>query len=151
MQPAHRAAKVKRCAEIALEKADGDLERALKVLPLAKARTLLKCFPGIAEPGADKVLLLCGLAGSPALDSNGIRVLARLGFIAEEPSYARMYRAGVAVIRSEGMARSKAATAFALLREHGRELCKRSLPLCAACPLQKKCAYAVSRARARRA
>lgn len=150
MQPARRAAKVQRCAEIAVEKADGDLKQTLKTLPPAKARALLRSFPGIAGPGADKVLLLCGFANSATLDSNGIRVLARLGYIAEETSYSHMYRAGVAILNAEGMTRSRTMEAFAVLREHGRELCKRSLPLCAVCPLQKQCAYAASRTRARR-
>src|SRR5581483_1243796 len=72
MQAAHRAAKVRRCAEIAIEYAGGNLKDALRKLDRAKRRALLKRFPGIGDPGADKVLLLCGFEASPALDSNGL-------------------------------------------------------------------------------
>jgi endonuclease-3 len=147
MQPVHRAEKVIRCAEIAIDSAGGNLKRALRGLTPAKSRALLKRFPGIAEPGADKVLLLCGLSEAPSLDSNGLRVLTRLGFIAEDGSYARAYRAGVSFLSASGITGEKAVAAFALLREHGRQLCKRTAPLCALCPLQKSCEYALSRRR----
>lgn len=136
MQPTRRAEKVLRCAEIALEHADGDLASTLKSLDSRRRRTLLKRFPGIGEPGADKVLLLCGLEQSPALDSNGLRVLERLGFIDPSPSYASSYRAGVAFVRSQ---RLDPLAAFTLLREHGRELCKRTTPYCYRCPLRDNC------------
>ena len=34
----------------------------LRALPLAKARALLKLYPTIADPGADKILLFAGIA-----------------------------------------------------------------------------------------
>ncbi len=150
MQPARRAEKVARCAQIAVDRAGGNLKRALQALTLAKSRALLKMFPGIGEPGADKVLLLCGLSDSPALDSNGLRVLARLGFIADDESYSRSYRAGATFLVASRITGKKAAMTFALLREHGRDLCKRSTPACALCPLQKQCAYALARTVRRR-
>lgn len=142
MQPANRAAKVRRCAELALEYAENGLAKTLRALPLKNARALLKRFPGIGEPGADKVLLVCGLAKTPALESNGLRVLERLGYVAGETSYARMYRAAISSLNASGIAGMKAIEAFALLREHGRELCKRTSPVCPACPLRNQCAYA---------
>ncbi|HEV7178862.1 MAG TPA: hypothetical protein VGN11_03265 [Candidatus Baltobacteraceae bacterium] len=138
MQPAHRAAKVLRCAELALE-AGGDLRAALESADEKKRRTLLKRFPGIADPGADKVLLFCGFSNAPALDSNGLRVLARLGVIEESESYAAMYRAGIGYLSDR--VKGSPLEAFALLRAHGRELCKRTAPLCGACPLQSVCRY----------
>lgn len=144
MQPAHRAAKVRRCAEVAIEYADGDLSRALRSLPLQNARALLKRFPGIGDPGAEKILLLCGFADGPSVDSNGIRVLERLRFVASDSSYARQYRASVAALSEANFTGLRAAETFALLREHGRELCKRSKPLCEVCPLRKDCEYARS-------
>lgn len=148
MQPARRAAKIRRCAELAIQYADGDLKRALDVLPPNKRRALLKQFPGIADPGADKILLLCGFSDLPVLDSNGLRVLERLGFIATDASYARMYKSGTAVLTSWSRSAAKSVEAFSLLREHGRELCKRSVPFCPACPLRAGCAYAHAHAAA---
>ena len=144
MQPAHRAAKVLRCAEIALELAGGNLTSALKTLPDKKRRTLLKRFPGIGDPGAAKILLLCGFDDGPALESNGLRVLERLGAISENDNYATMYREGIAYLDANGIRGKTAIDAFTLLRAHGRELCKRSEPRCAVCPLSPTCRYALA-------
>jgi len=139
MQPPHRAAKVLRCAEIALEFAGGDLGAALAGLAAKPRRTLLKRFPGIADPGADKVLLLCGLADAPALDSNGLRVLERLQLVKPGQPYAAAYRVGVAGLVQAGILGPQAVEAFGLLRAHGREPCKRTSPLCPACSLRRTC------------
>jgi endonuclease III len=140
MQPAHRTAKVLRCAEIALEYAGGDVLGTLRALDGRKARNLLKRFPGVADPGADKLLLLAGLSSAPAIDSNGLRVLVRLGAIDEQKTYAATYRLGIAYLNSHGVdTDQKALEAFALLRRHGRELCKRSRPVCGPCPLRPGC------------
>ena len=142
MQPAHRAAKVLRCAEIVHEFASGNLSSALRRATDSDRRRLLERFPGIGEPGVDKVLLLCGYAARPALESNGLRVLERLGFIAPSKSYASAYRAGTASLLEQPL---DFVEAFALLRKHGRELCKRSRPVCSACELRDNCAFARAR------
>lgn len=129
MQPPHRAAKVFECAQLALEVSDDEW----------RDRKMLKRFPGIADPGADKVLLLCGLSDAPALDSNGLRVLERLHVVKPGQAYAAAYRAGVGALSAAGVRGQKALAAFALLRAHGRELCKRAAPLCADCSLQGSC------------
>ena len=61
--------------------------------PLAEARKILRSFPGIGEPGAEKVLLFSGRQALLAPDSNALRVLVRLGLVREEKSYARTYAA----------------------------------------------------------
>jgi endonuclease III len=143
MQPSHRAAKVLRCAEIAVDYADGELFEALHPLDSKARRTLLKRFPGIADPGVAKVLLFCGLARGPAIESNGLRVLERLGLIDDGLPYAAAFRAGVEYLLKGGIESApEALEAFALLRHHGRELCKRTHPDCARCPLRKGCPYA---------
>jgi len=129
MQPPHRAAKVFESAQVALD-VSGDGWHDRKVL---------KRFPGIADPGADKVLLLCGFSDAPAIDSNGLRVLERLHVVAPGQSYAAAYRAGVRMLSQAGFRGDKAIEAFALLRAHGRELCKRATPLCGACSLRLRC------------
>ncbi len=149
MQPPHRAAKVLRCAEIALTYADGDLAGTLAAMEPKPRRTLLKRFPGIADPGVDRVLLLCGFSKAPALDSNGLRVLERLHVVKPGQAYAAAYRAAVAPLVEAGLAGSKAVQAYALLRTHGRELCKRAVPLCALCPLKRTCPSASERTSSR--
>jgi endonuclease III len=135
MQPPHRAAKVFEAAQLALD-VSGDEWRDRKVL---------KRFPGIADPGADKVLLLCGFSDAPAIDSNGLRVLERLNVVAPGQAYAAAYRAGVGALAQAGVRGQKAVDAFTLLRAHGRELCKRAAPLCAACSLRRTCPSSTQR------
>ena len=49
-------------------------------------------FPMIGEPGAEKILLFSGVLAVLALDSNGVRVLVRLGVGEERKSYAATYK-----------------------------------------------------------
>ena len=136
------AEKLRECARIAVERFGGDVAAALDRDP-AGARKALGRFPGIGEPGADKVLLFSGRAATLAPESNALRVLARLGVVKEEKSYARTYAsanaaAAQALPRRAGSLRR----AHLLLQQHGRTLCRRSAPLCDACPLARVCAYA---------
>src|SRR5580704_12786365 len=84
------ADKLRACAQIAIGDFSADLGLVLRQ-PLQLAKKALRRFPGIGEPGADKILLFAGVQSSLAPDSNALRVLGRLGFIAEHKSYARMY------------------------------------------------------------
>jgi endonuclease III len=145
MLPGRRAAKVMRCAQIAVEDAGGDLGAALRDLEPRPARALLKRFPGIGDPGVDKILLLAGLSRRPALDSNGVRVLERLGAVAPS-SYARSYRGAIEYLLENGVSTARAGReAFQRLRQHGRALCKRANPKCPECPLLRSCDYGQKR------
>lgn len=142
MNPQTRAERLRRIGELAIAECGGDLAGRLRSLPLANARRLLKMFPGIGDPGADKILLFSGIARCPTLDSNGLRALVRMGFCAEEKSYAQTYRGAVAVLAREGRAdTSWLRRAHVVLREHGKALCKRSAPLCELCPVDGACAH----------
>jgi hypothetical protein len=66
-------------------------------------------------------------------------VLERLHFVKPGLEYAVAYRAGVGVLSAAGVRGQEALDAFALLRAHGRELCKRTSPLCPACSLHRSC------------
>ena len=61
MRPDQRVERWRTIAEITLRDASGDLRATLKSLPVAKARLLLKKFPVIGDPGADKILLFSGI------------------------------------------------------------------------------------------
>jgi endonuclease III len=80
MQPAHRAAKVIKAARIAAKINLGEIDRAIAANP-KKAKTLLKQFPGVGDPLADKILLFSGAHPCLGPDSNALRVLIRLGFV----------------------------------------------------------------------
>lgn len=82
-----RAERLRRSAEIARDGWRGNLRSALK-LPLAKARRALVAFPMIGQGGADRILAITGAYPVFGLDSNGLRVLLRLGWGKEGRSYA---------------------------------------------------------------
>jgi endonuclease III len=139
------AAKLRECASIALEKFGGDLEAVMRG-PLDKGKRGLRAFPGIGEPGAEKILLFTGRQALLAPESNGLRVLVRLGLVREEKSYARMYAASRELAQDLPAEPKVMQEAHLLLQHHGQTLCKRSNPRCRDCPLAPGCAYALGEA-----
>jgi endonuclease III related protein len=141
MHPAARVQKLRRIAQIALQEFDGDFERVLRQ-PLAKAKKSLKKFPGFGDPGAERILLFSRTQPILALDSNGLRVLLRLGYGEERKSYASTYRSAQEAVESELKKDFDwLIAAHQLLRRHGQELCKTARPLCLTCPLKSSCRY----------
>jgi len=139
MLPDRRVEKLVEIATTVQEDFAGDLESVLG-LPLAQARRALKRFPGIGDPGADKILLFTGTHPIPALDSNGVRVLVRLGLAQEAKGYAATYRSATAALAPHTRRGSAwLMRAHDLLRAHGQVLCKCSAPLCDECPLTEVC------------
>jgi len=139
--PQQSVKKLRRCAAVALEEFGGDL-RPILHRPLAQAKKALKRFPAIGDPGAEKILLFSRAYPILALDSNGLRVLVRLGFGDEKPNYAATYRQVQATIQQEIVKEySWLIKAHQLLRQHGQDLCKRSKPRCESCPLASKCPW----------
>jgi endonuclease III len=139
--PTNQAAKLHRIAHLALDEFDGDVEM-IRTLPLKRATRAMMRFPSIGEPGAEKILLFARAFPVLGLESNGVRVLTRLGLVPEEKSYAATYR------QVQHFARPYADRGFEwllrahqLLRQHGQHLCKRSRPLCVRCPLTDTCAF----------
>jgi endonuclease III len=136
-----RVDKIRRCAELALEVGLAELRASVRRAP-EQARKLLKRFPGIGDPGADKILLLAGSKATLAPDSNALRVAQRLGYGEEERDYARSYRSTVEAVAVELPADCDALIeAHALLRRHGQTICRRSAPRCDACPVADGCRY----------
>lgn len=141
MHPKTRAERLRLIGEIAIRECDGNLTAHLKSLPEKQQRKLLKLFPAIGDPGADKILLFTGLAAVPALDSNGVRAVVRMGYCREAKSYAQTYRASVQALAATGPASAEwYKSAYLTLRAHGRTLCKRTAPICEPCPLERRCA-----------
>jgi endonuclease III len=146
--PELRAQRLRQIAETVRFLFKDDLAAELKK-PLPQAKKSLKRFPTIGDPGAEKILMLTRSYPVLALESNGLRVLLRLGFAEEKKSYSASYRgvqqalAGQLPADYDGLI-----AAHQLLRQHGQELCKRSRPLCeAGCPLTAECRYYQSSAR----
>jgi endonuclease-3 len=135
--PARFAEKLKACGRIALEEFEGDLESVLK-LPPAAAKKALRKFPGIGEPGAEKILLFAGHLPLLAPESNGLRVLVRLRLVPERKSYGATY-AGARALGDQLGGWRTVSVAHRLLRHHGQTLCRRTNPRCAECPLRARC------------
>jgi len=133
-----------RLKEIAMRVQDefGDDLRGALVGPLAKARKLLRTFPGIADPGADRILLFAEIVPIAAVPSNCPQVLVRLLRGEESGNYGANYRdaqqAIAAEVPEEFYARMRA---YLLLKRHGQEICKRTKPLCEKCPVSSNCVF----------
>jgi endonuclease-3 len=141
MHPEQRVNRLREIALIAMNEFGGDLGQALK-LPLPKAKQALRKFSSIGEPSAEKILLFTRSYPVLGLDSNGLRVLVRLGFGEEKKNYTATYRVVQEAIRDQlKQSYDWLISAHILLRQHGKELCKTNAPLCEKCPVKKSCAY----------
>jgi len=142
------AARLRECAQIALERFGGDVAGATAG-PTGEAIHALRRFPGVGEPGAEKILLFSGRPVGLAPESNGLRVLVRIGLVREASSYAKTYAAGREAGRALPAKAAVLQEAHLLLQEHGRTVCRRTRPDCDRCPLARDCAHALGLADAR--
>jgi endonuclease-3 len=140
--PELRAQRLRQIAELVHYILKDDLAAELKK-PLPQAKKSLKRFPTIGDPGAEKILMFTRSYPVLALESNGLRVLLRMGFAEETKSYSASYRGVQQALAGQISADYDALiAAHQLLRQHGQELCKRARPLCdAGCPLTGGCRY----------
>jgi len=142
--PELRAKRLRQCAEIADTLLKGKLNAILGE-SLAQAKKTLRHFPTVGEPGAEKILMFAGLYPVFGIESNGLRVLLRVGFGQEQKSYSASYRAVQSALSGQLADDCKSLiAAHQLLRRHGQELCKRSRPLCTSCPVRDSCAFGSS-------
>jgi endonuclease-3 len=141
MLPEVRAQRLRQIAEVAHWVFKDDLKAVLKK-PLTEAKKALKRFPSIGDPGAEKILMLTRSHPVLALESNGLRVLLRVGFAEEKKSYAASYRGVQEALKTQLPSDFESLiAAHQLLQQHGQELCKRSQPLCEECPVKQQCDY----------
>ena len=141
MRPETRVFRWREIARITSFQFGGQLDQILE-WPWDKAKRALKQFPNIGDPGAEKILLFCGKAADALpLESNGLRVLTRVGYGRNQKSYGATYKSVQESIAAELPATVKAQlAAHQLLREHGQTFCKRNDPLCEPCPALSICA-----------
>ncbi len=141
MRPDVRVLRWRQIAEIVRTKFPDGLDVVLQ-LRHEKALKALQLFPSVGAPGAEKILMLCGRSAGLPLESNGLRVLQRIGYGREQKNYAAAYRSVQEDIRDQVPEQAKAASRIhLLLREHGKTLCKANRPLCEGCPLQPGCNF----------
>jgi endonuclease-3 len=139
-------AKLRECARIAIETFAGDVNVILRESSQTAA-TRLQVFPSIGKPGAERILLFANRLLALAPESNGVRVLARLGMITEHESYGKTYKETQGIALGPYKRSKDFQEANLLLQTHGRELCRRKNPMCADCPLRSMCKYALEKNR----
>ena len=140
--PELRAERIKLIASAVEREFGGNLMHALRRMRPGDMRRALKRLPGIADPGADRIVLFAGIAAVAAVPSNATQVLVRMQVGTTSGSYTRNYKAGQRLIESEIQSTFEVRQrAFLLLKVHGQSLCKRSSPNCAACPIAESCAF----------
>ena len=120
--PGDRVQRLRRCAELAI------------------AGAPWRAYPGIGQPGQDRIDLFTGSRPVLALDANALRVLTRLGHGTKASSYAASYRQAQTAASAQlpatvpGLQR-----AHQLLRRHGQLTCRRKDPACPTCALAAAC------------
>ena len=142
MRPETRVFRWREIARITNSQFAGNLDVVLQ-LPYAKAKRALQQFPTIGQPGAEKILMLCGMNTGLPLEWNGSRVLQRVGYGRAQKNYGATYRSIQEALEGQlpqdpaGLTR-----AHLLLRQHGKTICRNNKPLCEECPLAPECAFA---------
>ena len=144
--PSTSEEKLRKAARLAIDDFGGDLSRVLE-LPPQQAKRALRRFPGIGEPGAEKILLQLRRHPSAAFESNGLRVLVRLGYCRDDIGYSATY-AAARDLAAEVLGDDFDVLLLArhVLRRHGQETCRRETPRCSECVLRQGCAYAAAKA-----
>lgn len=141
MLPELRAVRIVETAMKVEDQFGGDLRAALTG-PLSAARKTLKTFPGIADPGADRILLFAGIAPIAAVPSNATQVMVRVLNGQESDNYVANYREAQKAIEAEvPKTIDHRMRAYLLVKHHGQETCKRTQPKCEECPVSASCAY----------
>jgi endonuclease-3 len=103
---------------------------------------LLKKFPGIADPGADRFMLFGGIATAAAVPSNCPQLLVRIESGPTHETYNANYRDSQQIMQAQLADTFAARTrAYLLVHRHGHQVCKRSSPKCSLCPIAGSCAF----------
>jgi endonuclease III len=147
MVPELRARRLKEVVRRIRTVFSGDLRAGLRALPLPAARAALRKFPGVGNPGADRILLFGDIAPVAAVPSSCPHVLVRIESGREPAAYTAVYAQAQRSLETQLPATPGARTrAYLLLQRHGRALCKRTNPKCSACPVAPDCAFFVAAA-----
>ena len=149
MIPELRAMRIKEIALRVKNEFGSDLRSGL-MGPLTEVRKALKRFPGIADPGADRILLFGHLKAVAAVPSNCTQVLVRIERGLERENYGVNYRESQSLIEDQVPEQFQPRMrAYLLVKQHGQSLCKRRKPKCDQCPIRSSCAYFAGKDRGR--
>jgi endonuclease III related protein len=127
-----KAGRLKNLLAFIREEYGGDLDAFFGEEP-TRLREKLLTVKGIGPETADSILLYA--AGQPifVVDAYTHRILSRHGLIYEEAGYEEIQELFMRTLPTEAALYNEY---HALLVRLGKELCKKSQPLCSACPLQ---------------
>jgi len=100
IMPELRAARLRDAAQMAISDLDGEVNRIL-AMHLPKAKKALKGFPDVGDMGVDRILLFTKTHAIPALESNGLRAVLRLGIAEEKKNYSVTYRSAQEAILNQ--------------------------------------------------
>ena len=142
MVPELRATRLQEIAARVQAEYSGELRAALTSLPEPQARKALKSFPGIGNPGADRILLFARLSAIAAVPSACPHVLVRIAHGPEDDRYPAQYAAAQRLLNELPADFDARIRAYLLINRHGGELCKRAHPACDRCPLKSVCIFA---------
>jgi endonuclease III len=140
MVPELRAMRIHEIAARVENEFGGDLRTAFAG-GANNLRNELKKFPGISDPGVDRILLFAHAAPVAAVPSNCPHVLVRIMLGLERDQYNVTYREAQSLIQAEVPENFQARQrTYLLLKVHGQAICTRK-PHCDRCPVHDECAY----------
>lgn len=142
MVPDLRAARLREIAKRTQDEFAGDLRSALARLDPVQSRKALKSFPGIGNPGADRIMLFGRLAPAAAVPSSSPHVLMRVQTGREFEKYTDNYASAQRLLETLPVRFETRIRAYLLLNRHAQQLCKRTNPNCGQCSLAGSCAFA---------
>src|SRR5262249_39572601 len=118
--PDLRAQRIKEIAQRVLDDHGGDVLASLARPRPHQIRKALKRFPGMGDPGAERIMLFAGIAPLAAIPSNATQVVVRLQCGGSLGAYAKDYRQGAVFVESATPATIKSRRrAYLLLKVHG--------------------------------
>jgi len=127
-----KAGRLRNLLRLIVEDYDGDLERLLAE-ETGRLRELLLAVRGIGPETADSICLYA--AGKPlfVIDAYTHRLLHRHGLVPEESSYGEMQQLFMDYLETDARVFNEY---HALIVRVCKEYCRKSSPLCVACPLE---------------
>lgn len=144
MKPPMRADKLISAAQTAIDAGVAEPGALARMDPV-DAKRVLRRFPGVSAVVAERILVRAGRASGLPVESNGLRVLLRLGFGEPLGRYGESLAAAVGAVPDPPETAEESWRALALLRTHGQQICKGSNPRCQACALEPGCPSSTAR------
>ena len=136
-----KAARLKAFCRFLAREYHGSLDELFR-LPLDVLRERLLEQPGIGPETADSIILYAADKPSFVVDAYTHRILARIGIESEKTTYDQTRDLFMNTLPADSRMYNEY---HALIVRLAKEHCRKSTPLCAACPLCRLCEYGQNR------